>query len=154
MEPMERLPILLAEDDEDDLFLMRRAAVKAGLANPLHVVRDGEQVLAYLKGEGVYGDRAQYPFPTVLLLDIKMPGMNGLDVLSAIRRDPRLRRLVVIFLTSSNQTQDINLAFELQANSYLVKPGDTNGMTNILQKLKDYWFMMNQYPLCPAQEAA
>src|SRR5580698_10288562 len=99
---MDRQLILLAEDDEDDLFLMRRAAIKAGLANPLHVVRDGEEVLAYLNGEGIYGDRAQYPFPTLLLLDIKMPGMNGLDVLSLIRQDPKLRRLVVVFLTSSN----------------------------------------------------
>jgi len=151
---MDRQLILLAEDDEDDLFLMRRAAVKAGLANPLQVVRDGEEVLAYLKGEGVYGDRSQYPFPTLLLLDIKMPGMNGLDVLGVIRRDPQLRRLVVVFLTSSNQEQDINLAFDLQANSYLVKPGDTAAMTSILEKFKEYWLMMNQYPNCPALEAA
>jgi CheY-like chemotaxis protein len=151
---MQNLPILLAEDSDDDIFLLERAYKKAKLTNPLKIVSDGEQALAYLKGEGVYADREKYPFPALLLLDIKMPRMNGLEVLSAIRQDPQLRRLVVIFLTASNLDKDVNQAFDLQANSYLVKPADTDGMVNTLDKVKDYWLRINQYPHCPAQEAA
>ena len=151
---MQDLPILLAEDSDDDVFLMERAYKKAKLTNPLKIVSDGEQALAYLKGEGVYADRSRYPFPGLMLLDIKMPRMNGLEVLSAIRQDPQLRRLVVIVLTASNLEQDVNLAFDLQANSYLVKPSDTDGMVDTLDKVKDYWLRINQYPLCPAQAAA
>ena len=149
---MDELPILLAEDSEDDIFLMERALKKANLTNPVKIVCDGEQALAYLKGEGIYANRAEYPFPALLLLDIKMPKINGLDVLSAIRNDPELRRLVVIVLTTSNLDQDVNRAFDLQANSYLVKPPDTDGMVETLGKMRDYWFRMNQYPLCPARE--
>jgi CheY-like chemotaxis protein len=150
---MQTLPILLAEDSEDDIFLMERAFKKAKLSNPLRVVSDGEQALAYLKGEGAYADRDKYPFPALLLLDIKMPRMNGLELLQAIRQDPKLRRLVVIFLTASNLDQDVNRAFDLQANSYLVKPSDTDGMVDTLDKVKSYWLRINQYPLCPAEAA-
>jgi CheY-like chemotaxis protein len=151
---MQNLPILLAEDSDDDIFLMERAFKKARLTNPLKVVSDGEQAMAYLKGDGEYADRDKYPFPALVLLDIKMPRMNGLEVLSAIRQDPQLKRLVVIFLTASNLEKDVNLAFDLQANSYLVKPSDTDGMVNTLDKVKDYWLSINQYPHCPPQEAA
>src|SRR5271168_2543824 len=113
LDTMQDLPILIAEDSDDDIFLLERAYKKAKLTNPLKIVSDGEQALAYLKGEGVYADRDKYPFPSLLLLDIKMPKMNGLEVLSAIRKDPRLRRLVVIFLTASNLDQDVNTAFDL-----------------------------------------
>ena len=147
---MDSLPILLAEDNEDDVFLLQRAMTKARVRNPVRVVPDGEQALAYLKGAGVYGDRRKYPFPSLLLLDIKMPGMTGLEVLSAVRKDPLLRRLVVVFLTSSNQQRDINEAFDLNANSYLVKPAGTDEMANVLEKLKNYWLTLNQYPPSPA----
>ncbi|HZQ46518.1 MAG TPA: response regulator [Verrucomicrobiae bacterium] len=150
---MEPLPILLAEDNEDDVFLLQRAMTKARVTNPVQVVGDGEQVLAYLRGEGVYGDRKKYPFPVLLLLDIKMPKMNGLEVLSEVREDPLLRRLVVIVLSSSNQQRDIDQAFDLRVNSYLVKPSGTDGMTNIFQKVKNYWLTLNQYPHGPARAA-
>jgi CheY-like chemotaxis protein len=149
---MQDLPILLAEDSEDDVFLLERAFKKAKLTNPLRIVPDGEEALAYLKGDGVYADREKYPFPALVLMDIKMPRMNGLEVLSAIRKDPSLRRLVVIFLTASNLERDVNEAFDLQANSYLVKPADTDGMVSTLDKVKDYWLRINQYPHCPSGE--
>lgn len=150
---MNPLSILLAEDNEDDVFLLRRAMTKARVINPLQVVPDGEQALSYLKGEGIYGDRKKYPFPSLLLLDIKMPRMNGLEVLSAVRRDPLLKRLVVIFLTSSNQQRDINEAFDLNANSYLVKPAGTDRMTNVLETVKSYWLALNHYPPYPPEVA-
>jgi CheY-like chemotaxis protein len=151
---MQDMPILLAEDSDDDIFLMERAYKKAKLANPLKIVSDGEEALAYLKGDGIYADRKKYPFPALLLLDIKMPRMNGLELLSVIRQDPHLKRLIVVFLTASNLEKDVNLAFDLQANSYLVKPSDTDGMVNTLGAVKDYWLGINQYPHCPEQEAA
>ncbi len=146
---MDSLPILLAEDNADDVFLLQRAMSKARLANPVRVVPDGEQALAYLKGEGDYGDREKFPFPALLLLDIKMPGLNGLEVLSAVRKDPLLKRLVVILFTSSNQQRDIDEAFDLHVNSYLVKPGGMDGMTQVLATVKSYWLGLNQYPPCP-----
>jgi CheY-like chemotaxis protein len=150
---MDHLPILLAEDNEDDAFLLERALRKAGMPNPLRVVPDGEQAIAYLKGEGRYADRAAHPFPALVLLDIKMPRMNGLETLSVIRNDPVLRRLVVIFLTSSNQEQDINDAFDLRANSYLVKPRSAEGMVSVLAKFKAYWLGLNQFPSFAADMA-
>jgi CheY-like chemotaxis protein len=151
---MDNLPILLAEDNEDDVFLMQRAFAKARVPNPIRVVTDGEQALTYLRGEGVYADRNLHPFPGLLLLDIKMPRMNGLEVLSVIRNDPRLKRLVIIVLTSSNQARDIDGAFEMQANSYLVKPARPEAMAGILEKLKDYWLAINNFPECPSAEPA
>lgn len=148
---MDSLSILLAEDNEDDVFLLQRAMAKAQLTNPVQVVPDGEQALAYLKGEGIYGDRTKYPFPALLLLDIKMPRMDGLEVLSAVRRDPLLKRLVVIFLTSSNQQRDINAAFDLNANSYLVKPAGSDRMTSVFETVRAYWLALNQYPPFPPE---
>ena len=143
---MEHAPILVAEDNEDDVYLLRRAFTQAKLHNPLHVVSDGEQLLAYLRGEDEYADRRKYPFPALVLLDVKMPKMNGLEALAAIRNDPDLKRLVVIFLSSSDHERDINHAFDLRANSYLVKPTNTERMVDILHRFRDYWLALNQYP--------
>lgn len=144
-----RIPILVAEDSEDDIFLLQRALAKANLANPVRFVGDGEQVMAYLRGEGEYADRSQNPFPFMVLLDIKMPRMNGLETLAAIRNDPGLRRLIVIMLTSSSQERDVNHAFDLQANSYLVKPARPEAMGQIIERIKDYWLEMNHFPSLP-----
>lgn len=147
---MNPVSILLVEDNEDDVFLLRRAMGKASLTNPVRVVGDGEQALAYLRGEGQYANRKEFPFPGLMLLDIKMPKMSGLELLSAIRNDPLLKRLVVIFLTSSKQQRDINEAFDLQVNSYLVKPAGINGMASVLETLMGYWFKLNHYPPAPS----
>jgi CheY-like chemotaxis protein len=146
---MADLPILLADDDANDVFLMRRAFAKAGLPARLHVVADGEEAMTYLKGEGKYADRQEYPFPALLLLDLKMPKMDGLETLSVIRRDEHLRRLVVIMLTSSREERDINRAFDLRANSYLVKPSSNDALLDVLGKLKQFWLDLNHYPTCP-----
>src|ERR1700674_4968478 len=95
--------ILLVEDREDDVLLVRRAFAKANVLNPMQVVRDGREAIAYLKGEGKYSNRAEYPLPELLLLDLKMPGTDGFDVLKWMRQQPGLKALRVVVLTSSDQ---------------------------------------------------
>ena len=138
--------ILLAEDREDDVVLIRRAFAKANVLNPLHVVGDGEETIAYLKGEGQYGNRAEYPLPTLLLLDLKMPRQNGFDVLTWIRREPNLAALRVVVLTSSDGIRDVTRAYQLGANSFLVKPVDFEQFVTVLHTLQGYWLWMNQAP--------
>jgi CheY-like chemotaxis protein len=116
--------ILVAEDNEVDVLLLRRAFAKAQLLNPLQVVHNGEEAIAYLSGKGKYTNRAEYPLPDLVLLDLKMPHKNGLEVLEWIREQPSLSGLRVVMLTSSDQARDVNAAYQLGANSFLVKPVD------------------------------
>jgi len=138
--------ILLADDDERDVELIRRALRECNLVNPLHVVHDGEEAISYLKGEGIYANRAEYPLPELLLLDLKMPRRDGFDVLRWVRRDPGLRNLRIIVLTGSERMSDVNLAYQLGANSFLVKPGDFGQLVKIVQALGGYWLWMSQAP--------
>jgi CheY-like chemotaxis protein len=141
--------ILVAEDDADDVFLLRRALTRAGIQAQLQIVADGEQAMSYLRGEHDYDDRQRFPFPSLTLLDIKMPRMTGLEVLRAIRDDPSLKRLPVIIFSSSHQPRDIDQAFDLHANSYLVKTGDLGFLEHLLHKVEEYWLALNQCPTCP-----
>ena len=143
---IESAVILLAEDDEDHILLVRRAFKKARLLNPLHVVRDGEEAIAYFKGTGRYAKRVEFPLPALLLLDLKMPKKNGFEVLEWIRQEPRLRNLRVIVLTSSEDMRDVNLAYQLGANSFLVKPVDFPHFVEVTRALKGYWLWMSQEP--------
>src|SRR3989442_7719191 len=111
--------ILLAEDREDDILLIRRAFEKGGIRNPLFVVRDGEEVVSYLEGIGRYSNREEYPLPDLLLLDLKMPRMDGFDVLRWLRQQPGLGSLRVVVLTASDQIRDVNVAYRLGANSFM-----------------------------------
>ena|SRR5437899_3358273 len=129
--------ILLAEDDGVDVLLTRRAFTKAGLRNPLHVVSDGVEALAYLSGEGQYADRSQHPLPVLLLLDLKMPHKNGLEVLEWIRDQPELSDLRVVVLTGSDQPQDIQDAYRLGATSYLTKPLVVEHLVQVCGTLAD-----------------
>ncbi len=138
--------ILLAEDNEVDVLLTRRAFAKAGLLNPLHVVSDGDEAIAYLSGVEKYSNRAEYPLPVLMLLDIKMPRKNGLEVLRWIREQPGLRALRVIMLTTSDLHQDVNLAYQLGANSYLLKPVNFEHFVRISETLKGYWLWMSEAP--------
>jgi CheY-like chemotaxis protein len=141
--------ILVAEDDADDVFMLRRALTRSGIKAQLQIVSDGEQAMSYLRGEHHYGDRERFPFPSLTLLDIKMPHMTGLEALQAIRDDPALKRLPVIVFTSSDQPCDINRAFDLHANSYLVKTGDLGFLEQLLCTVEEYWLALNQGPTCP-----
>ena len=138
--------ILLAEDDPNDVLLIQRALQRNHVANPLQVVRDGEQALAYLSGAGAFADRERHPLPVLLLLDLKMPRKSGLEVLEWVRQQPGLKRLPIVVLTSSNQSPDINRAYELGANSYLVKPAGFDSLLELVKNLDVYWLILNEKP--------
>ncbi|HXT10225.1 MAG TPA: response regulator [Candidatus Angelobacter sp.] len=138
--------ILLAEDDEDYQFLLKQVFAKAHIPNPIHVVRNGQEAIAYLKGEGVYSNREEYPLPDVLLLDLKMPRVNGFEVLKWIRSEPGLSGLRILVLTSSDEMRDVNEAYGLGANSYLVKPIDFQDFTRLSRLIADFWFKASRAP--------
>lgn len=140
--------VLLAEDDPDDVLLTKIAFDKARLANPLQVVRDGEEAIAYLKGEGKFADRHHYPLPILLLLDLKMPRVSGFQVLSWLRKQPNLRQLPVAVMTSSDHDPDAARAFELGADSYLIKPPNAETLLALVQRLHAYWMILNERPQC------
>ena len=138
--------VLLAEDDANDILLIQRAFQKTNIANPLRVVRDGEEAVAYLSGQEPYADRDRHPLPVLLLLDLKLPRKSGFEVLQWLRQQSRLKRLPVVVLTSSNQNPDINKAFDLGANSYLVKPGGLDSLLELVKNLDMYWLILNEKP--------
>lgn len=138
--------ILLVEDEENDVFFMKRAMKKAGIDDPLHVARDGRQAIGYLEGSGPYADRAQHPLPSIVLLDLKLPYVRGMDVLKWIRSQPDLQLAIVIVLTSSKLQSDINEAYRLGANAYLVKPSTPEKMFETARAIKDFWLNLNQPP--------
>ena len=137
-------PVLLAEDSENDVLMFRRAARRANFSQPLHVVNNGEQVIAYLKGEGEFQDRAQHPLPGLVLLDLKMPRMNGFEVLQWVRRQSRFAALQVVVLSSSDEIRDINRAYQLGANSFLVKPLSFDEFVGMLEALRSYCLRVSQ----------
>ena len=138
--------ILVVEDDPNDVLLIQRAFRKAELKNEMRFVRDGEEAIAYLKGEGQYLNRQDYPLPFMILLDLKMPGTDGFEVLQWVRRTPEVRRSLVVVLTSSNRQNDVDRAYELGANSYLVKPVEFDQMVHLIQRFEAYWSEMNRTP--------
>src|SRR5690606_10090765 len=109
-------------DSDDDVFLMQNAFVRAKVPNPLQVVRDGEEAIGYLQGEGGYSDRHRFPLPVLVLLDLNMPKKSGFEVLQWIRGYPQLQRTTVHVLSTSNRASDVERAFDLHANAYVVKP--------------------------------
>ena len=131
--------ILVAEDDPTDAYFFQRAFNRAGIPVTLHFVRDGLEVVDYLRGEGQFADRAQYPIPQLLLLDLKMPRMDGFDVLGWARKQPGLSGLCIVIFSSSDEPRDMNRAYGLGANSYLVKPHSMEELTALVGRFKKYW---------------
>ena len=141
----EKQTILLIDDSEDDLVLMKHALLMAKFKPSVQTVSNGEEAVAYLKGEGICADRARFPLPTVMLLDLNMPKMNGFEVLSWVRRQVGLRRLFIIVFSASSRPEDVEQAFDLGANSYLVKPGTIAALIAQMCCLRD-WLEYNHFP--------
>jgi len=141
----EEQAILLVDDSENDRVLMRVAFKKAEFNTPLLEVRNGEEAIAYLKGDDPYSDREQFPLPTVMLLDLNMPMKNGFDVLTWVRARTGLKRLSIAVLTASMRAEDVERAFDLGANSFLVKPSNLDELAAMLRCLRD-WIQINQFP--------
>jgi CheY-like chemotaxis protein len=138
--------VLLVEDDPNDIVLTRRAFRKAELPEPIAVVEDGEQAVAYLSATGEFADRRAHPLPDLILLDLKLPRMSGLEVLAWLREQPGLQRMPVVVLTSSRESSDVNRAYELGANSYLLKPVTFDSLAKIVSDLDRYWGVLNVLP--------
>ena len=147
---IERSLVLLVEDDPDDVLLTQIAFERARLANPLGVVRDGEEAIAYLSGAKQYADRNKFPLPILLLLDLKMPRVNGFQVLEWLAKHPELHSIPVAIMTSSENDPDIKRAFELGAHSYLAKPPDAMALLNLVKRLHAYWMILNERPVYDA----
>jgi CheY-like chemotaxis protein len=138
--------ILLVEDNEDDIVLTQRALKKANILNEVVVVRDGIQALNYLRCEGDYAERKEKGSPVVILLDLSMPRMGGLECLKEIREDSKLKVLPVVVLTSSSEDRDICESYQLGANSYIQKPVDFDQFVQAIQTLGLYWLVLNVGP--------
>jgi CheY-like chemotaxis protein len=143
---MEKKVILLVEDNPDDVDLTLRALKKANVLNEVVVVRDGVEALDYLFGTGSYEGRDLSIMPTVVLLDLKLPKIDGLEVLRRLRADERTKFLPVVVLTSSKEEQDMLNSYKLAANSYVRKPIDFVQFTEAVHQLELYWLLLNEPP--------
>ena len=138
--------ILLVEDNPDDEELAVRALKKQHLANRIHVARDGAEALAFILGTGAHSGRDVTDTPRVILLDLKLPKVDGVEVLRRIKADPRTRAIPVVVLTSSREDPDVHTCYELGANSYIVKPVDFEQFIEAVRQLGFYWLLLNQPP--------
>jgi CheY-like chemotaxis protein len=145
MEPFEQVEILLVEDNENDAELTMRALKKRRLANRITWVKDGQEALDYLFREGPYQGREETK-PRLVLLDLKMPRVDGIEVLRAIKRDERTKRIPVVIMTSSEEERDIAASYDLGVNSYVVKPVDFDALADVAGKAGYYWLAINHAP--------
>lgn len=139
---MSTRPILLIEDNPMDVDLTRRAFAKRNISNPLEVARDGEEALAWVE-RFVDGE----PLPVVILLDLKLPRVPGLDVLREVKRHPQLSSVPVVVLTTSREDEDVKTAYQLGANSYIVKPVEFDKFMEVATQIDLYWCVLNQRPV-------
>lgn len=135
--------ILLVDDNKMDVVLTLDAFRVAKLQNKINIASNGEEALDYLFGHGKYSDREEYPLPVLILLDLKMPGMDGFEVLQQIKKTPVVKRIPVIILTSSKEEGDRAMSYDIGANSYLLKPVSFDGFVEVVKKIQDYWFSLN-----------
>ncbi len=133
--------VLLVEDSEEDILLTQIAFANARLANPVFVVQDGEEAIAYLEGSKPYADRSQFPFPILMLLDLRMPKLDGFEVLQWLREKPFRADLMVAVMTHSQNEPDTLRCFQLGADSYLIKPPKAEDFLQLVHRLKACWFI-------------
>jgi CheY-like chemotaxis protein len=140
--------VLLAEDNQDDVLLVLLAFKRAGFPNPVKIVPTGTEVVRYLKGVDEYSDRVEFPLPQLLLLDLQMPAMSGLEVLTWLRQQPEteLKHLPAIVLTHSAYAKDVKEAYRLGANSFLSKPADFPEFVNTIKQMGDFWLTRVEVP--------
>src|SRR5205814_6227935 len=138
-------PILQVEDDPNDVFFLQHAMKKAGVANPVQVASDGQQAIDYLKGAGRFADREKFPVPCLVLLDLKLPYVMGLDVLRWIRKQPGTA-VPVVMLSASAEDADIATAYRLGANAFLTKPSEASKLVEMAKAIKDFWLTYNTPP--------
>jgi len=143
---MEQKNILLAEDNPDDIELARRAFQKVNINNNIIVTHDGAETLDYLDGKGKYQGRNTLDLPHIILLDLKMPKVHGLEVLKHVRENQQTKYIPVIILTSSQDKKDVIRSYELGANSYIVKPIDFLKFSEVVQQIVIYWLTLNEQP--------
>jgi CheY-like chemotaxis protein len=140
------LHILLVEDNADHAELVRRNLEESQVANHLTHVEDGEAALDYLFGRGQYADTSRFPRPSLVLLDLRLPRVDGLEVLRLVKSDPKLHAIPVVILTTSDAERDVALAYQYHANSYLTKPVDFEQFASLLKDLGFYWLAWNRHP--------
>ncbi len=138
-------PILQVEDDPNDVFLLEHAMRKAGVMNPIKVATDGQQAIDYLKGIGKFSDRSKFPQPCLILLDLKLPYVMGMDVLKWIRQHAEPGMIVIIFSASSAYT-DVTKAYRFGANAFLIKPSEATRLVEIAKAINDFWLIHNTLP--------
>jgi CheY-like chemotaxis protein len=137
--------ILQVEDDPNDVFFLQHAMKKAGVENTIQVAQDGQEAIGYLKGAGKFANRQEFPFPCLVLLDLKLPHIMGLDVLKWIRQQHGML-LVVVVLTASGEESDIATAYRLGANGFLIKPSQASKLEDMAKAIRDFWLTHNTLP--------
>jgi CheY-like chemotaxis protein len=135
----ERHTILIAEDDPNDAFFLQRAFRANNIDDPIHIVTDGTEAIAYLRGEGEYADREKFEFPSFIISDLKMPGQDGFAILEALRSKPEWSVVPMIILSGSADENDIERAYMLCAKAYLVKPASFEALRTLIKKFHDFW---------------
>jgi two-component system response regulator len=146
MSDSNQIEILLVEDNPDDVDMTLRALRKANVVNRIKVVRDGAEALAFIFGEGAYAARHVENVPKLILLDLKLPKVDGFEVLKRVKGDPRTKLIPVVILTSSKEQRDVIEGYQLGVNSYIVKPVNFEGFVEAVGKLGMYWLLLNQAP--------
>lgn len=141
------LLILVAEDDPNDLIMLKRAFLKNGINNPVHSCANGEEAIAYLQGKGEYADRSRFPFPSILITDLKMPRAGGFEILKWLRAHPECHVIPILIFSASNAPEDVSKAYRMGANAYLHKPPTFEQLREIVRIISEFWSICEKPPL-------
>ncbi|MFY7829653.1 MAG: response regulator [Flectobacillus sp.] len=143
---MKQLPILIADDDEDDRFLIKAAFEECGSSIPLSFVQDGLELMQYLNNENAFSDTNLYKQPSLILLDLNMPKKDGREIIQEMRANSNFKSIPIVVLSTSNAPSDIRTCYELGANSFITKPSSFEGLLEIIKNLQQFWFVTASLP--------